>query len=163
MDLVSLAAYTPNAIIDLRYATDRNIAGEPLTSIVTPMLHRPAAEALLQVEQQLAANKLRLVIWDAYRTSEVQATLRRMQSDDKYVLEDSNHQKGLAIDVSLADMQGELLDMATDHDDFSDKAHSESTAVSPLQAANRKQLAEAMVAHGFQQWPYEWWHFDFIG
>jgi D-alanyl-D-alanine dipeptidase len=73
----------------------------------------------------------------------------------------SNHLKGLAVDLTLANYDGTYLDMGTDFDDFSERAHVDSALITPDQQANRKILQTAMEAHGYKPWPYEWWHFDY--
>jgi D-alanyl-D-alanine dipeptidase len=105
----------------------------------------------------------RLVIWDAFRTAAVQKELRAIDTDSRYVLEHSQHSVGLALDVTLADKAGKLLDMGTDHDEFSDLAHDGAAGLTELQESNRHTLKTTMSRNGFTVWPYEWWHFDYTG
>lgn len=162
MDLVEILPAIPDAIIDLRYATANNITGEVLYKDLKPQLVKPAVDALVSASTGLRSKGLHMVIWDAYRPLEAQQKLRAANSDDRYVLEVSKHCQGLAIDLTLADNKGVYLDMGTDHDDFTEKAHAGSQVISDEQAANRKLLSDAMEAAGFKQWPYEWWHFDYV-
>ncbi len=163
MKLVDLSGLLPTAIIDLRYATNRNILGEVLDASVQPLFDERAAQALLNAVTLFSEQDLRIVIWDTYRTPTVQQKLRRaVNYDERYVLEDSNHCKGLAIDLTLARPDGTYLDMGTDHDDFSPRAHANATRLRPEQLANRQLLAVTMQRAGFSQWPYEWWHFDYL-
>lgn len=161
MELVQITQHIPDLIVDMRYASNRNITGKVLYSSWEPQLQVPAAHALQAVADNLRAHNLRLVVWDAFRPLEAQRELLAINNDNKYVLEDSKHCKGLAIDVTLADSQGAYLDMGTDHDDFSPKAHVGAQDLSEKQKANRKLLSQAMYAAGFVEWPYEWWHFDY--
>lgn len=163
MQLVLLRPLLPDAIFDLRYASPRNIVGRPLYSELDAELEEEAAQQLVLVADLLRKQSLRLVIWDAFRSLDVQRQLLAVNSDEKYVLEESNHCKGLAVDVTLADERGRLLDMGTDHDDFTPKAHSDATDLTDEQFANRQALTATMQQAGFSQWPYEWWHFDFVG
>ncbi len=50
--------------------------------------------------------------------------------------------------------------MPTDYDDFTAKAHRDSTAGTTEQRANAERLEDAMTARGFAPLPTEWWHFD---
>ena len=161
MKLVELKPLLKNALFDLRYASEDNITGEVLYHDNPPALDTAAAQQLKKVEESLEVQGYRLVIWDAYRPAEVQEKLRAIQSDSRYVAEDSNHNHGVAIDLSLALADGTYLDMGTDFDDFTPAAHVEAEGLTDNQQSNRQILAAAMEEHGFRQWPYEWWHFDY--
>jgi D-alanyl-D-alanine dipeptidase len=164
MKLIAIASLIPDAIIDLRYASDDNITGHRLYEVGTePMLDEPAARQLTRAAAILRDQSLRLVIWDAYRPLRVQAQLRAVNDDERYVLAVSNHCKGLAIDVTLADKDGTYLAMGGDFDDFSERAYVNASGLYPEELAHRKQLQAAMSQAGFKVWLYEWWHFDFEG
>jgi D-alanyl-D-alanine dipeptidase len=165
MDLIALPALIPDLIIDLRYATPNNIAKKSLyvtPSQCIPKLDKAAANMLTVAADLLRQQSCRLVVWDAYRPQSVQATLLSLEPDSRYVNPKSNHCRGLAVDVTLADMQSNYLDMATDFDDFSPLAHSDVAGLTPAQTRNRAILFSAMSTVGFIQWPYEWWHFDHL-
>lgn len=166
MQLVELQALLPDAIIDLRYASSANILGRSLYEAgFTARLADSAAQALTKVCDALAQQDYKLVIWDAFRPQAVQQELLALNLElhDTYVLQDSNHCRGQALDITIATNTGEYLDMGTDHDDFSDKAHVDSSQLTPEQMKNRAVLTNAMQTAGFTTWPYEWWHFDYTG
>jgi D-alanyl-D-alanine dipeptidase len=148
--------------LDLRYTTVNNVAGKVIAS-PQPMLQPAVAKALQGAARVFKSKGYQVVVWDAYRTSQTQETLLSITHDQKYVREDSNHPKGLAVDMTLADKDGKYLDMGTDFDDFSPRAHVDTTDITPIQQQNRQMLIEVMQEHGFTVWPYEWWHFDFTG
>ena len=60
-------------------------------------------------------------------------------------------QKGHAPDGSLA--------MGTSFDCFDVKANTAALGLSKEERENRDRLVEAMQAHGFKNYPMEWWHF----
>jgi len=60
-------------------------------------------------------------------------------------------QKGHAPDGSLV--------MGTSFDCFDEKANTAALGLSEEQRANRDLLVAAMQAHGFKNYPKEWWHF----
>jgi D-alanyl-D-alanine dipeptidase len=60
-------------------------------------------------------------------------------------------QKGHAPDGSLA--------MGTSFDCFDAKANTAALGLSKAERENRALLVEAMQAHGFKNYPKEWWHF----
>lgn len=163
MKLAALLPLIPDAIIDQRYATPNNITGTVLYDNLEPQLQVDAAAQLMQAATLFQAHGLRVVIWDGYRPSEVQQKLRAVDEDlDDYILEDSNHCKGLAIDLTLAYPDGTYLDMGTGFDEFTVQSHADATDITIEQAANRQLLRGVMEQCGFSQWPYEWWHYDYL-
>lgn len=164
MELVTLTDYIPDLLVDMRYAGSNNISEKPISNISMPKLDKMAAMALVKVADGLQAQGLRLLVWDAYRSPETQKVLLAVMPNRHYVSRKSLHCRGLAVDITLVDKLGNPLDMGTDHDDFSERAHIDFVDLTPQQLENRHALAIAMTHLGhFKQWPYEWWHFDFVG
>ncbi|MDO8265867.1 MAG: M15 family metallopeptidase [Candidatus Saccharibacteria bacterium] len=151
----------PRIILDLRYTTTNNIANKIISNIKELRLEKNAGSMLIVAVNKLYEAGYKLVIWDSYRSEATQSELRLVCSDDNFVALYSNHCLGLAIDVTLADVKGKLLDMGTDFDDFISKANSNARNVSQLVKNNRKILKDAMESNGFEQDKHEWWHFDF--
>lgn len=151
----------PRVILDLRYCTTNNITKKIISNIKEVYLTENAGNKLLLAVDKLYLAGYKLVVWDSYRTKATQNELRLVCSDDNFVARDSHHCKGLAIDVSLADMNGVFSDMGTDFDDFSPNAFSTAQNITQLSKNNRKILKGAMESNGFEQDKYEWWHFNF--
>ena len=152
----------PDAIIDIRYGSSNNIAKKPLYKHKKILLLPEAAKTLASAANKLRRQGYRIVIWDTYRPPEVQEILREICSDNRYVHIDSNHCRGISVDLSLTDPKGKYLDMGTDFDEFCEKAHLAAPGLTVEQKNNRDILAKNMVAAGFTQTPYEWWHFDYL-
>lgn len=119
--------------------------------------------ALRRVE--LAAQTLgyRLLIFDAYRP--VRATRAmcdwaeaqgRAEWIGVYIARYSQHNLGLAVDLTLEGSSGPL-DMGTPFDDFSPASHEGGVIGSAAQ--NRGLLRRLMVDQGFRPARTEWWHF----
>jgi D-alanyl-D-alanine dipeptidase len=161
--LVVLCNHLMDPVFDLRYAGNNNIAHKSLyEESFVPQLSASAAHALASAESFFIQRGFRLVIWDAFRPAQVQKQLRQLQDDDRFVLEQSRHNKGMAVDVTLASKTGNYLDMGTDFDDFGDKAYFDAEGLTTAQIKNRKLLNRGMSQAHFTQWPYEWWHFDYL-
>ncbi len=162
--LVDASAVVPGALLDLRYATSRNLAGRPLVGSARCLLLRPVAERLARAEAGVEARGFRLLVWDCYRPPSVQEALWRIRPDPRYVADPakgSNHARGAAVDVSLVALDGRAVEMPTDHDAFERRARPDASAgVSPAAREHRRVLAEAMAAAGFRQSRGEWWHFS---
>lgn len=158
-ELADIQAQIPSAILDIRYATTNNFTGKQLYEHPVAWLRH---EPLSKLEEAVKELSHRLVIFDAFRPPEVQQILRSVVDDGNYVAEMSNHCKGITIDVTLADADGNYLDMGTEYDDFTEKAHPGTALISYEQEQNRAILKNALEKHGFVQHQYEWWHFDYM-
>lgn len=53
------------------------------------------------------------------------------------------------------------LAMGTSFDCFDVKANTDAAGLTRTEIDNRALLREAMEAHGFKSYPFEWWHFTF--
>lgn len=168
-DWVDVAVHVPTVVLDLRYATDRNLTGAPLYPIARCLLRRAVAARLAAAARDLAARGHRLLLWDCYRPATLQVELWRRVPDPRFVarprfdeagrpLAGSRHSRGAAVDVSLADPGGAPRPMPTDHDDFT--AAAAGTRATGPAARHLADLRAAMTAAGFVTLPSEWWHFD---
>ena len=155
--LVELSKIAPGLTIDLRYKSKSNITGVVLyDDDFTAKLESNTAASLNKAESDFNKMGYKIVIWDAFRPEEVQNKLREICKDDRYVAKVSNHTKGLAVDVTLANLSdGRLIDMGSDHDDFNNNS------VNDNQLSNRKLLSRIMQKNGFTVNEYEWWHFNY--
>jgi D-alanyl-D-alanine dipeptidase len=164
-ELVDLNKLEAGFRFDLRYATPNNFTKVTLYPVARAYLHRSVAEALVQVQQELAAQGLGLKIFDAYRPLSVQQRMWDLIHDDRYVsnpaLNAGRHTRGTAVDITLVDKEGKELPMPTPFDDFTERAHRDAAGIPEEAARNSKLLEAVMQKHGFLPYPFEWWHFDF--
>lgn len=151
----------PSALLDIRYASTNNFTGQQLYQLPKAWLRHEPLNKLAETNKNIEEAGLRLVIFDAFRPVGVQRKLRSFESNNNYVAEVSNHCRGITIDVTLANTNGQYLDMGTDYDDFTPKSHSASSLITQNQKSNRQLLKDFLSAVGFAQHTYEWWHFDY--
>jgi D-alanyl-D-alanine dipeptidase len=108
-----------------------------------------------------------LKIYDGYRPLSVQQKMWDLVRDERYVsnpaVNRGRHTRGTAVDVTLIDRMGNDLDMPSTFDDFTEAAHRDAKTMTATQRANMRKLEAAMAAHGFEPYPFEWWHYDFRG
>ncbi|MDX1624819.1 MAG: M15 family metallopeptidase [Gemmatimonadota bacterium] len=164
--LVDVGERDPDLMLDIRYATDDNFLDRALYEEARCLLVPDAADRLLAAEGRLRAQGYRLVVWDCYRPRSVQYAMWEIKPDPTYVAdpeEGSRHNRGAAVDVGLATIEGEPVPLPTDHDDFTPKAHRDATDLPPEAIANRERLEAAMRAEGWSGLESEWWHFDAPG
>jgi zinc D-Ala-D-Ala dipeptidase len=75
------------------------------------------------------------------------------------------HSTGAALDITLIDATGAVVDMGSPIDEVSPRSHPNYFATSPLPAAStfqahRTLLNGVMESAGFRRHPNEWWHFS---
>jgi D-alanyl-D-alanine dipeptidase len=161
----------PGLQVDLRYATSGNLTGAPLPGYRCrrrALLRPAAARALERVQRDLRRRGLGLRVFDAYRpvraTNALVAWAQRTGRDDLirdgYIARRSNHNRGLAVDLTLVRRStGRALDMGTRYDALTPRAHVHNAHGAALR--NRLTLVAAMTRRGFRSYVREWWHFDF--
>ena len=166
-DLVELQRFDPTIRLDIRYATSRNFAGRAVYGQARAFLQRPAAEALVQVNQELAPLGYRLLVFDGYRPWRVTKVFWDITPPDKkeFVADPrkgSRHNRGCAVDLSLWSLAtGQEVPMTGDYDEMSPRSYAAYAGGTPAQRAARDLLRRHMEQHGFAVLPAEWWHFDY--
>lgn len=162
-ELVDLSVIFPSLHIDLKYATADNITGAPIYREARCLLHTEAVTALAKSISIAQLAGLQLVVYDAYRPQQAQAILWNACPDSQYVVDvaiGSNHSRGTAIDVTLMDDRGHLLDMGAGFDEMHDRSHAWHPSVPPAAQRNRLLLNAIMFGGGFVGINSEWWHFE---
>jgi zinc D-Ala-D-Ala dipeptidase len=156
----------PDLMIDLKYAGTDNFVGTQMYECARLFLRPEVARALYKVQQDLKEKKLQLIVYDGYRPRPIQQKLWDKKPDDNYVTppwKGSMHNRGMAIDLGLADATGKILDMGTPFDDLSPKSHHTETNLPAEALENRRTLKHAMEHRGFRSIRTEWWHYSFTG
>lgn len=152
---------------DIRYATKNNFVGEVVYPSPDAFARKQVAEALQKANSIFAKKGLAIKIFDAYRPYSATVQFYELVEDTTYVASPysgSRHNRGCAVDLTLVDKEtGEDLNMPTSYDHFTEKAHPTFMDLEEEQINNRQLLIEVMESVGFKVYPYEWWHFDFIG
>jgi len=163
--LVDVRTIQPPLLEEIRYATRCNFTGSQLYPYPAAFVHRDVAAALAAVQVELAKQGLALKIYDGYRPFSVQQKMWDLIRDERYVsnpaVNKGRHTRGTAVDVTLVDKLGNELPMSSPFDDFAEAAHRDSKTMTATQRANMLTLQDAMMRHGFEPYPFEWWHFDF--
>lgn len=176
--LVSVADIDSSITIALKYATTDNFLKINLyNSCKYCYVHPELAKKLKNAQSliKLKNKNVSIVIFDATRPACIQQLMwdsAKMNMEDKrrFLANPKNHSLhnyGMAIDCSLIDETGKLLDMGTDFDYAGELAFpcmesslEQKKIVTANQIANRKILRNAMLNSGFTINPYEWWHFN---
>lgn len=153
----------PGVVLDLRYATTNNITGMVLYPEAKAYLRQETIRKLRRVSRELKEEGYRLVIWDAWRPADAQRALWQAKPDGKFLTPPSKisrHRRGTSVDVSLADMDGKILSMPSEFDEFNAKADEDFSDVPKEKAQRARTLRNIMFKAGFSGVPDEWWHYD---
>ena len=163
--VVDAAPLVPGLIVQLTYARPDNIAGRALyPPDATCRLRRSVAARLALAAGALSRQGFRLVAWDCTRPAAAQAALwaahpRRGSVADP--ARGSLHQRGVAVDLGLADAAGKLVALPTPFDAFGPRAAADAPLPDDsLARAHRDALGAALRDAGFRVNPREWWHFS---
>jgi D-alanyl-D-alanine dipeptidase len=166
-ELIELQKLDPTIRLDIRYATSNNFAKQAVYSEARAFLQRPAAEALVQVNQELKLLGYQLLVFDGYRPWSVTKLFWDItpRKDKKFVAnpkKGSRHNRGCAVDLSLWDTAaGKEVSMTGEYDEMSPRSYVAYTGGTPEQRKLRDLLRSKMERHGFTVLEAEWWHFDY--
>lgn len=178
--LVDIKHLAPKILSDIRYSTPNNFTGkilyrESFGLYAVPPLAQAIADICKWIEKNIP--NYQLMLFDAARPLSVQKEMFeivRGSALEPYIANPNGdisggfHNYGLAVDMTLADSHGKLLDMGTDYDFFGVESHSfteqylfEKGKISPTALANRYLLYSIAGRFGLLPHPKEWWHFQF--
>jgi len=164
--LVNLSDYTRDVVLDMKYATNDNFLKEKVYDCQECYLRYATVKALLKAQAQASRYGYRLRIFDCYRPLSVQKKMWKLVPNPDYVADPAKgsiHNRGGALDLTLADSLGTPLDMGTAFDHFGPEASPSYENLSDDVLENRRKLRRIMKKAGFRQLPSEWWHFNLKG
>jgi len=163
-EFVLVEAWLPSVRTDLRYATENNFTGQIIYTFDKAWLRYGTVQKLAKAQEKLSEMGYSLLIWDAFRPIEAQWKLWEVFPDPVYVANPQNgfssHSRGNTVDVTLVTLEGEVVEMPTEFDDFSLLADRDYSDVSEEAAQNAILLETIMTECGFKPYSGEWWHFS---
>ncbi len=178
-NLVDIQRLDSTLFVILKYSTTDNFMNTDVYGDLTICyLRRVPAEKLVIAHQILKSNypDLRFLVYDGLRPRSIQWKLWNtldhipVSERSQFVANPrtgSIHNFGAAVDLTLADMLGNPLDMGTPYDYFGELAfptlEDSLYSLGKLtveQLTNRHILREAMEKGGFSPISTEWWHFN---
>ncbi len=165
--IVYLGDLDSTIVTEVRYATENNFTGKILYPTDKVYIRKIVGESIVNANNYLTSKyNYRLKIFDGFRPISVQRQMWEIFPDPNYVADPSTgsrHNRGAAVDLTIIDSTGTQLDMGTEYDNFTEKAHYDYAELPEAVKANRKLLREVMIKFGFEPLETEWWHFDFKG
>ncbi len=175
--LMNIADEAPEVRISLMYTRADNFTGRVLyTSLREAYLHPITMKALKKADERLRQLRpdLRLMVMDATRPMSVQQKMWdavKNTNQKIYVSNPKNggglHNYGLAVDLTLCDLNGDTLTMGVKIDNMTSLSHIDKEDLLLKQGKisreaydNRRLLREVMRYAGFKPLRTEWWHFN---
>ena len=150
-------------IIDLRYSTINNFVKKKIYQSGECYIHKVAYEHLHMAVEIVKKQNLLLKIFDAYRPVYVQKELWECMPDPNFIVPPSigsPHSRGVAIDLTLTDLEGYELNMGTGFDEFSRLSYHGCLDISKEAYLNRLLLLGIMTDAGWDFYRNEWWHYQ---
>lgn len=176
--LVNICEMDSNIRVVLMYNSDKNFLGKSFYKGLNQCYLNCEAATKLNNAQKLLKQQFpfyNLIVFDATRPAHIQKLMwdsLKLQPIVKYDYlarpdELSLHNYGAAVDVSIINENGVLLDMGTPYDFFGDLARPSmenefysSGLLSKEAYCNRLLLRKIMIQSGFYPITSEWWHFN---
>ena len=166
-DLVELISLDSTIRLDVRYANTNNFMGAGFYQQPRAFLQRPAAEALVEAHQALAAEGLGIIVYDGYRPWSVTKMFWDATPDSLRLFvanpsRGSRHNRGCAVDIGLVALDtGEVIAMPSGYDEFTARAFADYQGGTARSRHFRELLRDVMEEAGFTVYDAEWWHFDY--
>jgi len=150
--------------LQIAYATEQNFTGSAVYGASGCYLREEASEKLQKAIKLAKLQGMRLRVFDAWRPLEVQQALWNHTPDPDFLSPPETgsvpHCRGVAVDLTLIDSNGNDLDMGTGFDEFTILSHHGNMEVSAQAQANRYLLMGIMLTAGWDFYSNEWWHYQ---
>ncbi len=181
--LCYLDEVVPTVKVDLKYCGSDNFVGRPVAGYTTgkrAILRQDAAAVVKKAQEELAEKGLGILVWDAYRPhramedfyawSQTKEDSTRAEFypnitkqgiyENRYINRTSEHSWGVAVDITLIDLQtGKELDMGGRHDLLDVRSATIYKGLTREQQRNRLLLRDTMARAGMRNYRKEWWHY----
>ena len=155
--------YLPGCRQFLAYATTDNVTKTVIYDFYDAYLRYGTVKKLMQVSEELQRQGYHLLIWDGFRPTEAQETLREVNPNAAYAANSetdfSDHSRGNTVDLTLMDSNGILLEMPSAFEDSTGKGDRDYSDCTEAAARNARLLEAVMEKYGFRGDDGEWWHF----
>lgn len=194
--LVDIKSIDNEILVELKYSSADNFVGEDMYgNLERAYFESSFADRVVKAQQILKRRypNYTLLIYDAARPISVQRHMRKVVEGTQFEgfvadgTKGGRHNYGVAVDLTIAHLDGSPLDMGAGFDDFSEVASVKGTpdtddpatrsievyrdyvlglaerGVISLEAANNRiLLIEVMLEAGLYPYRREWWHFEEI-
>nr|WP_329902949.1 M15 family metallopeptidase [Porphyromonas pogonae] len=174
--MVDIHTLDTSILVDLKYSTTDNFVGVDIYgTLKKAYFEKNFVKRIVKAQHLIQAKDpgYRLLVYDAARPLSVQRKMYQLVENTPHKVYVANgkrggrHNYGVAVDITICNAKGEVLDMGTDFDHFGMEAHIGDEAVlikkgviSTQAMKNRKLLRSVMHAVGLKPYRREWWHYE---
>lgn len=162
--LIAIEKVIPGIQMELSGAKQTNPFGHPIYQRNGCYLHPKAAEALKKAHAKFQQMGFTLVVIDGYRPSGIQKMLIEKMGGTSDYLEDETvcpRAKGIAVDITLRDKEGNLVEFQSSVGDYSLRSSIDRIKdVAEQVRKNREMLQQVMKEAGFKACASMWWSFS---
>jgi len=154
-------------IVSMKLSTSETTIGQPFYYSNLCMVQYDLLPMMKKAIEKFAQDGYRIVIYDAYRPTGVQQRWFDVVRVHKWVADPSIgmggiHDRGTALDISLMDTTGHLLEMPTPMHTFTEESARSSQTMTETARKNMDYMLKIMVDCEFTYINSEWWHFQDI-
>lgn len=178
MGLVDVQALDSTIRVQLRYSSSDNFMQRDVYGCLEKAyLEKEFAQKVVRAHRQLNVIRpgYRLLIYDAARPISVQRAMYALVAGtpNRFYVADGRyggrHNYGVAVDVTIIDAEGNVVDMGTPFDHFGKAAHTGTETdnllakrklISREAVRNRRLLRQIMAQVGLVPYRREWWHYE---
>jgi zinc D-Ala-D-Ala dipeptidase len=160
---VNLIDYSHDFMYEMKYATTDNFLKSKVYDCAECYLRLKTVKALIEANDEFMKMGYRIKLFDCYRPLDIQKKMWKIMPNPIYVADPSKgsiHNRGGAVDITLVDAKGIKLNMGTDFDFFGIESSHDFPYLSQEIKDNRALLKKTMMAHGFNSFESEWWHYN---
>ena len=195
-DMVNIQDLDPTILVELKYSTEDNFVGKDMYGdLEHAYLEKEFANRVVRAQDILRKRNpnYTLLIYDAARPISTQRAMRKIVDGtefESFVADGTRggrHNFGVAVDLTIATLDGVALDMGAGFDDFTETAAVKGTPdtsdpstrtieiyrsyaecqvaqgiLNRKAADNRIMLLEVMCEAGLYPYRLEWWHYEYI-
>ena len=150
--------------LDIKYAGTDNFTKKKIYPCGRCFLRPEVAEKIVEIQKELKERYgFGLKLFDCYRPGPAQQRLWDAVPDPDYVTppaKGSMHSRGLAVDLTIVDKNGNDLNMGTPYDYFGVEAHHDYEGFAAEIQKNRVLIKKVLELHGLSSIRTEWWHYS---
>jgi D-alanyl-D-alanine dipeptidase len=160
---VDIKNYSSKFLFDFKYATTDNFLKQKVYDCEKCLLRYGTLKKMLAAQKDFEELGYRVILFDCYRPHDVQKKMWAIFPNASYVADPAKgsiHNRGGAIDLTLADQNGKELDMGSAFDHFGKESHHDYDQLTFEVKERRKVLKTIMEKNGLKGIASEWWHYQ---
>lgn len=160
---VDLKDFSTDFIYEMKYASTDNFLKSKVYDCEACFMRYKTAKSLIKANKQFLKLGYRIVLYDCYRPLSIQKKMWDIVPNPNYVADPkkgSIHNRGGAVDIGLADGEGNRVDMGTPFDFFGIEASHNFENLPDQVKSNRMLLRRVMTQNDFKIFESEWWHYN---